>query len=144
MSSQYSVLDSVDVDRPDSNFRYRVEIIVGSIPLGRVMSYGQIAALAGSPRAARIVGGIAHYGNPELPWQRVVNKSGGLARGYPGGLNEHKTCLELEGMAVSDQYQVDISKLLWWPPDSGIGVPEDPFNGSSNNAILKQSEVEYE
>lgn len=46
----------------DSGFKSRVYGLVAQIPRGRVMTYGQIAALCGSPRAARIVGGIAHYG----------------------------------------------------------------------------------
>ena len=49
------------------------------------MTYGQIAALCGNPRAARVVGGVAHFGDTSIPWQRVVNKNGGLAAGYPGG-----------------------------------------------------------
>ena len=100
----------------DSNFRERVEALVAQIPRGRVMTYGQLAALCGNPRAARIVGGIAHFGNPDLPWQRVVNKSGGLAAGYPGGRRGHKSVLESEGVLVSDDYRVNISELLWWPP----------------------------
>jgi methylated-DNA-protein-cysteine methyltransferase-like protein len=81
------------------------------------MTYGQLAALAGNPRAARIVGGIAHFSNPKLPWQRVVNKEGGLAAGYPGGRSGHRQVLVAEGVAVSDDLAVDIEKLLWWPPE---------------------------
>lgn len=103
------------MDRPETGFRERVEALVAQIPEGRVMTYGQIAALTGNARAARIVGGIAHFGDPDLPWQRVVNKSGGLAAGYPGGRAGHKAHLETEGVAVSDEYQVDVQKLLWWP-----------------------------
>lgn len=98
-----------------SNFKERVLSLVAQIPRGRVMTYGQIAVLCGNPRAARIVGGIAHFGNPDLPWQRVVNKRGGLARGYPGGLNGHKKALETEGVSVNDEYRVDINKILWQP-----------------------------
>lgn len=100
----------------EDGFRQRVEALVTQIPRGRVMTYGQIAALCGSAGAARIVGGIAHFGNPDLPWQRVVNKSGGLAAGYPGGRAGHKQVLEAEGVAVSPEYQVDVNALLWWPP----------------------------
>lgn len=100
----------------DSGFGERVEALVAQIPRGRVMTYGQIAALCGNARAARIVGGIAHFGNPDLPWQRVVNKSGGLASGYPGGRRGHKQVLEAEGVAVSNDYKVDIEELIWWPP----------------------------
>jgi methylated-DNA-protein-cysteine methyltransferase-like protein len=97
------------------SFRELVEDTVSRIPRGRVMTYGQIAALCGSPRAARIVGGIAHFGNPLLPWQRVVNKKGGLARGYPGGRKGHKQVLESEGIHVNDNYHIDVKKLIWWP-----------------------------
>jgi alkylated DNA nucleotide flippase Atl1 len=79
------------------------------------MTYGQIAAMCGDARSARIVGGIAHFGDPDLPWQRVVMKSGGLARGYPGGLDGHKSALEAEGTKVSDSYEVDVKSLLWNP-----------------------------
>lgn len=99
----------------DSGFRERVEAVVAQIPQGRVMTYGQLAALCGNARAARIVGGIAHFGDPSLPWQRVVNKQGGLAAGYPGGRQGHKVALEAEGVAVSDDFRVDIGKLLWQP-----------------------------
>lgn len=101
----------------DSSFRSRVYAIVAQIPHGRVMTYGQIAALCGNARAARIVGGVAHFGDPDLPWQRVVNKSGGLASGYPGGKAGHKQVLEAEGIKVSDDYRVNIKELLWQPSE---------------------------
>ena len=103
---------------PDRAFRERVEALVAQIPPGRVMTYGQIAALCGNARAARIVGGIAHFGDPDLPWQRVVNKSGGLASGYPGGRAGHGQVLEAEGVKVSDDFKVDVNVLLFWPPQS--------------------------
>jgi methylated-DNA-protein-cysteine methyltransferase-like protein len=99
----------------EPGFRERVEDIVRQIPRGRVMTYGQIAALAGSAYAARIVGGIAHFGDPELPWQRVVNKKGGLASGYPGGRAGHAAALEAEGIEVGDDFYVNVTDLLWWP-----------------------------
>ena len=81
------------------------------------MSYGQIAALCGSPRAARIVGGVAHFGDSDLPWQRVVHKDGSLAAGYPGGVEGHRQVLEGEGVKVSRDYKVDDKDLLWQPDD---------------------------
>ena len=99
----------------DASFAARVEALVAQIPQGRVMTYGQLAALCGNARAARIVGGIAHFGDPDLPWQRVVKKSGSLAEGYPGGLSGHKQVLEAEGVEVTDDYRVDVERLLWWP-----------------------------
>lgn len=105
------------MNQPDSQFKQDVQAIVAQIPRGRVINYGSLAALAGQPAAARIVGGIAHFGDPDLPWQRVVMKDGGLASGYPGGLEEHKQVLQAEGIEVSDDYKVNIKELLWLPPD---------------------------
>lgn len=107
------------MDEVEPKFRQQVEALVAQIPRGRVMTYGQLAALCGNARAARIVGGIAHFGDPDLPWQRVVNKQGGLAAGYPGGRGGHKQALEHEGFTVSDDYRVAVDELLWWPPGSG-------------------------
>src|SRR5580704_5991975 len=103
------------MDEVEAGFRERVEALVAQIPRGRVMTYGQLAGLCGNARAARIVGGIAHFGDPALPWQRVVNKQGGLAAGYPGGRRGHKQVLETEGFEVSADYRVDVKTLLWWP-----------------------------
>ncbi len=98
------------------------------------MTYGQLAALAGSPTAARIVGGIAHFGDPDLPWQRVVNKQGGLARGYPGGRSGHRQALEVEGIVVQPNDCVDIDRLLWWPPDS---VEDSNILNSGNKKVIQ-------
>ncbi|HUC87214.1 MAG TPA: MGMT family protein, partial [Candidatus Saccharimonadales bacterium] len=79
--------------------------------------YGQIAALCGSPRSARTVGQVAHWGPLDLPWQRVVNRVGGLAAGYTtGGREAQRRDLEAEGVLVRPDYTVDIASLLWWPP----------------------------
>lgn len=101
----------------EPGFRDRVENLVAQIPEGRVMTYGQLAALCGSAQAARIVGGIAHFGDPALPWQRVVNKRGGLAAGYPGGRTAHAQHLETEGINVIDE-TVNVQELIWWPDHS--------------------------
>lgn len=111
-------MSEIIVAEPD--FRERVEMIVRLIPPGRLMTYGQLAALCGNARAARIVGGIAHFGDPILPWQRVVNKFGGLASGYPGGRLGHKIALEAEGVTVDGDYRVDIKSLLWWPKSERV------------------------
>ncbi|HEX7368354.1 MAG TPA: MGMT family protein [Candidatus Saccharimonadales bacterium] len=108
-------------------FREQVEALVAQIPRGRVMTYGQLAALCGNARAARIVGGIAHFGDPDLPWQRVVNKRGGLASGYPGGRRGHRQVLAAEGYEVSEEYTVDVAKLLWWPDGEPTGAQQGLF-----------------
>ena len=103
--------------RIDEEFKLKVYDVVAQIPKGKVMSYGQVAALAGAAWAAWEVGQVAHTGPSDLPWQRVVNKNGGLARGYtPGGYEAHKRDLEKDGVEVSPEYTVDIERLRWQPP----------------------------
>lgn len=99
----------------EPTFREVVYAIVASIPKGRLMTYGDIAGLAGHPYAARQVGGIAHFGPRELPWHRVVNRLGDCASGYEGGKEGHKQVLEAEGFTVVDYRVVGFSELRWRP-----------------------------
>lgn len=104
------------MSRVDAQFKERVFALVAQIPAGKFMTYGQIAALCGEPRAAWEVGQIAHNGPTDLPWQRVVNKQGGLAVGWPeGGQAAHRAILEAEGVEVDEDFRVDIARLQWWP-----------------------------
>lgn len=100
----------------DNEFKEQVYALVAQIPKGWLMTYGQIAALCGRPRAAWEVGQIAHFGPEHLPWHRVVNKQGGLAKGWPGGIDIHRQLLEAEGVIVED-LRVDVASLQWWPND---------------------------
>jgi methylated-DNA-protein-cysteine methyltransferase-like protein len=104
------------VSRVDPDFAKRVYEYVAQIPKGKVMTYGQLAALCGAAWAAWEVGQIANKGPADLPWQRVVNKQGGLAKGWPhGGVEGHKAALEAEGYTVNDDYTVNVGELLWQP-----------------------------
>jgi methylated-DNA-protein-cysteine methyltransferase-like protein len=96
-------------------FRERVYAVVSRIPRGRVLTYGDVAELAGRPRAAREVGWIAHRGPSHLPWQRVVNRHGGLASGYEGGRQAHRRALERDGVQVRPDGTVDLSRYRWTP-----------------------------
>ena len=99
-----------------SEFAEKVYEIVAQIPAGKLMTYGDIAGIAGHPYAARQVGGLAHFGPTDLPWQRVVNREGGLASGYYGGKAGHKLALESEGVPVSDDFiVVDFKERRWHP-----------------------------
>lgn len=110
------------MEEVNDDFKQRIYTLVAQIPKGRVMTYGQLAALAGSPYAARIVGGIAHWGDPSLPWQRVVMKDGGLAPGYPGGTAGHAEVLKAEGVAINEDFKVEnMAERLWHPPTIGQG-----------------------
>lgn len=107
--------------RVDAEFKQRVYDLVAQIPKGKVMTYGQIAALCGAAWAAWEVGQIAHTGPVNLPWQRVVNKQGGLAAGWPnGGRAAHRAQLEAEGVSVADDYTVDVGMLLWNPDQTTL------------------------
>ncbi len=104
------------MQRVDADFKERVYEIVAAIPKGKVMTYGQVAAAAGASWAAWEVGQLAHRGPTSLPWQRVVNKNGGLATGYPGGFEGHKKDLQGDGVVVDEDYRINIEELLWRPP----------------------------
>lgn len=107
--------------RTDAAFTQKVYETVASIPKGRVMTYGQLAAVCGAAWAAWEVGQIAHNGPVELPWHRVVNKQGGLAAGWPGGGREAQAqLLRSEGIEVSDELTVNVAALLWNPNQTSL------------------------
>lgn len=92
--------------------------IVKQIPRGKVSTYGQIAALSGNPRRARIVGYALHV-NPApgvVPCHRVVNRDGRVAPGFAfGGEDVQASMLRQEGVEVSKDGVVDLEKYLWRP-----------------------------
>ncbi len=95
------------------NFRERVIEIVKSIPKGKVASYGQVAAVCGSPRAARVVGGILRGSSLDsLPWWRVINNKGEISikGSFEATKFLQKQLLEAEGVAVSVNMLVDMRK----------------------------------
>lgn len=98
-------------------FEQKVRSLITQIPPGRVTTYGQIAALAGSPRAARAVGMILRNDSTELPWQRVINSRGRISIlnfNYPAQLQAE--LLRQEGVAVTESREgffVDLSVYLW-------------------------------
>ena len=109
------------MSRVDADFAQRVYDLVAQIPKGRVMTYGQVAAICGAAWAAWEVGQIAHTGPSDLPWQRVVNKQGGLAAGWPnGGREAHAAALRADSVEVSEEFTVDVSKLVWNPQQTNL------------------------
>jgi methylated-DNA-protein-cysteine methyltransferase-like protein len=100
-------------------FSDRVYWIVKQIPSGRVATYGQIAMLAGSPNAARAVGNLMKRSlreYVELPWQRVINASGGIS--FKGDLARAELQLELlqtEGVAFDKRNKCDLDEYRWNP-----------------------------
>jgi methylated-DNA-protein-cysteine methyltransferase-like protein len=84
------------VTRSPSDFEERVRRAVKSIRRGEVATYGEVAAEAGSPGAARAAGGVLAR-SEGLPWWRVVTSDGRLV---PGHESEHERRLRAEGVPV--------------------------------------------
>lgn len=98
-----------------SKFRQDIELLMSEVPAGQVTTYGDLAALAGHPNAARVVGGMAHYGDSELPWHRLVNRFGGLASGYPGGPSIQEAHLAAEGVSCTNLIVDNFAEIRWRP-----------------------------
>ena len=102
--------------QPVVSLRDRVYILMAQLPNNKVTTYGDLAALAGHPYAARRVGDIAHGGPVELPWHRLVNAKGGLAVGFPGGQAAQKQLLEQDGIFCDEHWRViDFEERRWRP-----------------------------
>jgi methylated-DNA-protein-cysteine methyltransferase related protein len=82
-------------------FARAVEDVVGGLEAGEVVSYGEVAELAGRPGAARAVGTILKHTTAALPWWRVVAADGRLA---PGKEAEQARLLLREGVEVSGRH----------------------------------------
>jgi methylated-DNA-protein-cysteine methyltransferase related protein len=101
-----------------SDFRADVLMMVKAIPEGKVMTYGQVALLIGSPRKPRQVGivlrGLRDL-DGDVPWQRVVNARGGIST-YKVGTGElQKALLEAEGVMVRQDKTIDLDTYQWLP-----------------------------
>lgn len=102
-------------------------VSAGEIPRGRVMTYGQIAMILGSPRAARAVGYAmgASGGVGDVPWQRVID-----AQGRISAKNEaerpllQRKLLEAEGVVFDAADTCDLGVLRWAPADPEAYVIE--------------------
>jgi methylated-DNA-protein-cysteine methyltransferase-like protein len=99
----------------DNNFKNKIEALMAQVPRGQVTTYGDLAGLAGNAHASRIVGGIAHYGNPDLPWHRLVNRFGGLAAGFPGGREVQEQLLLGDGIICTNFIVDDFVQVRWKP-----------------------------
>jgi len=97
--------------------KQRIYAVLAAIPKGVVVSYGQVAELAGLPRAARLVGRTlsALPDDTQLPWHRVVNASGKISMpsNSPGGMQQ-KHRLALENVLVVDG-RISLKLFRWQP-----------------------------
>lgn len=97
-----------------SNFSERVWQIIAAIPAGKVTTYGDIALLAGSPRAARQVGGVLRRlpQGSKLPWFRVINRHGRISL-QGDDLLRQRDALAAEGIEVNDAGEIELEKYRW-------------------------------
>ena len=104
---------------PANNKAYqeRVFEIVRRIPHGRVMTYGQIAAILGEGYTPRTVGYVMHAAEIEgVPWQRVINSQGKCSTGrLTIPVNLQQSMLEQEGVRFSEKGKCDLKTFKWWP-----------------------------
>jgi O-6-methylguanine DNA methyltransferase len=94
-------------------FRRRVMSVVRAIPAGRVATYGDVAQMAGRPRAARAVGTIMRTcDDPAAPCHRVI-AAGGQLGGYGSSPQLKRQLLVAEGIQVAGRRIRGFSKLRW-------------------------------
>lgn len=107
-----------------SQFKDKVIQITKLIPYGKVVSYGQVALMAGVPKAAQAVGQVLNSleadmfsSQPDIPWWRVVNNAGRVSI---KGTKYHsapmqKDLLQIEGITISKELTFEIEAYRWRP-----------------------------
>ncbi len=101
-----------------ATFADRVYEVVADLAPGELVSYGDVAAAAGRPGAARAVGNLM-AGSDGLPWWRIVTATGRLV---PGLEKEHARRLEAEGFTIEANHVASdtfLTECLTDPPDAG-------------------------
>ncbi|MCO5948578.1 MGMT family protein [Mucilaginibacter flavidus] len=102
----------------DHNFFERVYVVVRLIPIGRVTSFGAIAAYLGTKGSSRMVGYALQVSDkawPPVPAHRVVNRQGLLTGKFHFGSNLMEELLESEGIKIQSD-QVQDFKAIFWDP----------------------------
>lgn len=112
----------------DSQYREKVYEIVKQIPVGRVMTYGQIAAILGEGYTPRTVGYTMHAADTEkTPWQRVINSQGACSTGrMTVPVNLQQQILESEGIVFDAKGRCDLKVYQWSPEDFDEDKDEQP------------------
>ena len=91
--------------------------VIRRIPEGWVATYGQVAAMAGLPRRARLVGRVLQCLGPasDIPWHRVVNAKGEVSYSpsRDGGDVIQQRLLEKEGLEFDDRNRFDLKRFRW-------------------------------
>ena len=110
-------------------FFNRVLTVVRRIPPGRVATYGDVAALAGRPRAARAVGNIMRdCRRGDVPCHRVI-AAGGRLGGYGGNEGLKRALLAAEGITVSGSRVRELDRVMW---KQAKGPKRSPVNSPAS------------
>ena len=98
-------------------FTTNVLTIIKQIPPGKIMTYGQVAAAAGSPKAARQVTRILHSMSAKynLPWHRIVNIHGQLALKDQAARDFQKQTLQEEGVEIEQGDRINLTRFRYHP-----------------------------
>jgi len=112
----------------DRKYREQVFKIVCQIPVGKVMTYGQIALILGEGYTPRTVGYAMHAAETEnVPWQRVINSQGKCSTGrITIPVNLQQEILEAEGIEFSGKGGCDLSMYQWFPEGFERDEDEQP------------------
>jgi methylated-DNA-protein-cysteine methyltransferase-like protein len=101
-------------------FYHLVYRVVRRVPRGKVVTYGQVAAILGQPRAARAVGmALGALRGPLLesvPWQRVIAASGRCSHRDGFWASVQRDLLEREGVGFDRRGHLDLAKVRWAGP----------------------------
>ncbi|PYS52468.1 MAG: cysteine methyltransferase [Acidobacteria bacterium] len=112
-------LEADRVTQESAGYRERVFEIVRRIPVGRVMTYGQIADILGEGYTPRTVGFVMHAADEETtPWQRVINSQGACSTGrviLPP--DKQQRMLEAEGVEFDARGRCDLGRYRWTPEE---------------------------
>jgi methylated-DNA-protein-cysteine methyltransferase related protein len=102
----------------DKTYRDRVYAIVRRIPLGRVMTYGQLALILGDGYTARTVGYVMHGADADVPWQRVINSQGKCSTArLTIPINLQQDILTAEGVRFNERGKCDLPEFRWFPEE---------------------------
>ena len=128
--------------RGPRSFSDRVYDVVRRIPAGKVASYGDVAALLGTPRAARGVGWAlsALDGDTRVPWWRVINKRGAISLRHPDiSPKVQRALLEDEGVHFDRSGCVDWAAVRWVPDELAPAKkpPARPKKGKSSRTAKR-------
>ncbi len=97
------------------NFTTKVVSILKNIPKGKVVTYGQVASIAGKPNGARQISWILNSlsEKEDLPWHRVVNSFGKISLPEGFGFGKQLYRLKNEGIKFDDKNRIDLKRFLW-------------------------------